>query len=212
MSERNAQELGQQKRLLADEVFRHIGMAIVDETYEPGQRLRDVDLARELHVSRMPVREALQRLERVGLVRMYPSRYTAVSELTADRAAQTREFAGYQAGIVCRLAAERMSDDARSHAAALIDQLINAADDLSQTVRIRWMLLSHLAEHSQNELQQALIRESSMTMFRDLRRWIAAPEHRDELNRVYAALKIALLEVDADEAERLARAMHHAAD
>jgi len=50
--------------ILSDEVYSCIGAAILDGRLRPGQRLRDVDLAAELGISRTPVREALQRLER----------------------------------------------------------------------------------------------------------------------------------------------------
>ena len=91
------------KQLLAEEVFQHIGAQIVDGVLEPGHRIRDVDVAEELHVSRTPVREALQRLERLGLVTMYPSRYTEVTAVTPETVEQTLEFAGYQAGMAARM-------------------------------------------------------------------------------------------------------------
>ena len=54
--------------ILSDEIYARIGAAIADGTFPPGHRLRDVELAQQLGVSRTPVREALQRLERFGLV------------------------------------------------------------------------------------------------------------------------------------------------
>ena len=41
---------------------------IVDGTYEPGQRLKELQIAREFHTSQAPVREALRELEAVGLI------------------------------------------------------------------------------------------------------------------------------------------------
>ena len=41
---------------------------ILQGTLEPGQRLRDTELAQQLGVSRTPVREALLRLEREGFI------------------------------------------------------------------------------------------------------------------------------------------------
>jgi DNA-binding GntR family transcriptional regulator len=102
--------IGTTKQLLSEEVFLHLGMAIVRGELAPHDRIRDADIARELHVSRMPIREALQRLERIGLVTMYPSRYTEVTAVSDGLVADSAEFAGYQAGIAARLAAERMTD------------------------------------------------------------------------------------------------------
>jgi DNA-binding GntR family transcriptional regulator len=41
---------------------------IVDGTYEPGERLKELQIAREFHTSQAPVREALRELEAVGLI------------------------------------------------------------------------------------------------------------------------------------------------
>ena len=60
--------------VLGDEVYARLGEAILDGSLAPGERLRDHDLAEWLGVSRTPVREALQRLERVGLVEVSPHR------------------------------------------------------------------------------------------------------------------------------------------
>ena len=67
------------RSLLRDDVYVRLRDAIVDGTFTPGEQLRDGDLAQWLGVSRTPVREALQRLERAGLVEVSPHRYTRVS-------------------------------------------------------------------------------------------------------------------------------------
>jgi DNA-binding GntR family transcriptional regulator len=55
------------ERLSAD-VHQELLGQIVRGRYSPGQRLKDTELAEELGVSRTPVREALQRLEREGFI------------------------------------------------------------------------------------------------------------------------------------------------
>src|SRR5712691_12675512 len=51
-----------------------IRQAIVDGTLEPGRRLKEEELARELGISRTPVREALLMLQAEGLVVATPNR------------------------------------------------------------------------------------------------------------------------------------------
>jgi len=53
---------------MADEVADRVREAIYAGVYAPGAPLREVELATVLRVSRGPVREALLRLEREGLV------------------------------------------------------------------------------------------------------------------------------------------------
>src|SRR4051812_5764530 len=52
--------------------------AIVEGRLQPGDRLREVELASQLGVSRAPVREALRQLEYKGLVASSPYRATEV--------------------------------------------------------------------------------------------------------------------------------------
>ncbi len=56
------------RRVLADVVTDDLRDAIVAHELEPGRRLAEDDLAAQMGVSRGPVREALMRLEREGLV------------------------------------------------------------------------------------------------------------------------------------------------
>jgi DNA-binding GntR family transcriptional regulator len=78
------------KSLLRDQAYAALRDAIVDGTLVPGERINDVDLGRWLGLSRTPIREALARLERAGLVQTKPGRYTIVSpiDVREARAAQ----------------------------------------------------------------------------------------------------------------------------
>ncbi|MEV4737778.1 MULTISPECIES: GntR family transcriptional regulator [unclassified Microbacterium] len=195
------------KQLLAEEVFRHIGSQIVDGRLGPGHRIRDVDVAEELHVSRTPVREALQRLERLGLVVMYPSRYTEVTTVTPEIVEQTLEFAGYQAGMAARMGVERMSHRDRERAAALVEELYDEHDDL-RVFDIRWTVFTFLSDHSRNIQHQILLTDASMALARNLRHWKVPASERERMHDIYRDFHDAILRGDAGDAERLARAMH----
>jgi DNA-binding GntR family transcriptional regulator len=60
--------------------------AILDGTLEPGEQLKDAEIAEWLGLSRTPIREALARLEEYGLVETAPNRYTRVTPLRAGDA------------------------------------------------------------------------------------------------------------------------------
>lgn len=69
------------RQTLREQVYATLLEAIVSGALPPDSRLRDGDLAAELHVSRTPVREALQRLEDEGLVQTVPGSQTRVAPL-----------------------------------------------------------------------------------------------------------------------------------
>lgn len=71
---------------LREQVYLALRDALVSGELAPGARLRDLELAERLGVSRTPVREALQRLEDEGLVETSPRASTRVAPLDARAA------------------------------------------------------------------------------------------------------------------------------
>ena len=71
---------------LRERVYDLVQRAIVSGELHPGQRVRDLDLAAQLGVSRTPVREALQRLEDEGLVETLPGALTRIVPLDTQAA------------------------------------------------------------------------------------------------------------------------------
>ena len=67
--------------LLRDQAYVALVRAIVSGELEPGEALRDTELAERLGLSRTPVREALTRLADEGLVVTKPNAYTRVAAL-----------------------------------------------------------------------------------------------------------------------------------
>jgi DNA-binding GntR family transcriptional regulator len=201
--------VGDSKQLLADEVFHHIGQKIINGVLAPGHRIRDTNVADELHVSRTPVREALQRLERLGLVTMYPSRYTEVTQVTPELVRETLELAGYQAGVTARLAVPRLSDEERAHLADLVEDMYDTIDDDVLTSESRWAVFSYLSERGNNSQHAAIVSDSSIAVFRNLRGWRVPVDDRARMRQIYVDFRDAVMQGDGDAAERLVRAMHY---
>lgn len=66
---------------LRHDVRNHLRNQIFDGTLQPGDRIVESRLARELGISQTPVREALRELEQMGLVVSYPNRGASVRRL-----------------------------------------------------------------------------------------------------------------------------------
>lgn len=201
--------VGENKQLLAEEVYHYVGRQIIDGTLAAGERIRDVDVAEELHVSRTPVREALQRLERLGMVSMYPSRYTEVTIVTSETVAQSLQFAGYQAGIAARLAVPRLTPVQREHVVNLTAAMQDSLDDGVKTSDARWAVFSYLGDHSGNAQHRTLMEDASMVLYRNLRDWVVPASDRHRMRGVYAEFGDAVRTGDGEEAEQLARQMYY---
>lgn len=77
-------QLGIPQKTRAHAVTEVLHAAILDGRLPPGTRLNQDQLAQELGVSRMPVREALKEMEIRGLVVQHPYRGAEVSQLSAS--------------------------------------------------------------------------------------------------------------------------------
>ncbi|MBE3636740.1 GntR family transcriptional regulator [Mangrovicoccus algicola] len=76
----------------------------------PGARLREVELARRLGLSRTPVREALRLLESEGLVAHLPRQGATVRQLDYAEVAELYEMRSVLEGTAARLAARIASE------------------------------------------------------------------------------------------------------
>lgn len=73
-----------QPKPLSDLALVHVREAIVDGRLPPGVSINQAELAKQLGISRAPLREALQMLQQEGLVEHLPFRGTVVTPLTAE--------------------------------------------------------------------------------------------------------------------------------
>ncbi|MEQ3552239.1 GntR family transcriptional regulator [Pseudonocardia nematodicida] len=93
---------GTDRTLLRDQAFRTLRTAIVDGTLEPGERLNDAEICEWLGVSRTPVREAVARLEQIGLVTVRPGSSTTVSALDVRATVEAQAVAAAMHELAAR--------------------------------------------------------------------------------------------------------------
>lgn len=90
-------------RLLAEE----LKQAILSGKLSPGERLSEEKLAASLNVSRVPVREALRRLEAEGYVTFVANNEPIVSKPTVEDLEDYYSIASVLEGLAAKLAVER---------------------------------------------------------------------------------------------------------
>lgn len=116
------------RSLLRDDVYLRLRDAIVDGTLEPGEQLRDGDLAAWLGVSRTPVREALLRLQQGGLVVARPGRSTTVATLDARAIRDAQAVVASMHELAVRQAVAQLTD-------ADLDRMREANDRFAAALR-----------------------------------------------------------------------------
>ncbi|WP_326769595.1 GntR family transcriptional regulator [Streptomyces sp. NBC_01591] len=107
-------------RLLRDE--------IIDGVREPGSKLVERELAAELGVSRLPIREALKSLVTEGLVTPRPRTWAVVREFTPADVEDLDEVRAALETLTFRLAAQRRTRAGLEKLRADLDAELKAAD------------------------------------------------------------------------------------
>lgn len=196
--------------VLGDEVYTLLGEAILDGRLKAGERLRDQELAERLGVSRTPVREALQRLARAGLVEVAPNRYTRVSVLNERLHVDTHEFFFYLMGSALRIALTRCSEDELVHALEHADAIIAASrvDDHPAILLANGRFFEHIVENTDNLAFVRVMRESEIAIRRNLTGWHPFVKSSVQRTAAYEEFRDAVAERDGARAEALLRDLH----
>ncbi len=80
---------------------------ILDGTYQPGDRLVELQIAREMETSQAPVREALHELEAMGLVESVAYRGTRVRQVSAEELQESYQVRAILEEMAAQLAAPK---------------------------------------------------------------------------------------------------------
>ena len=95
------------RRRLVDDATQSLRHAILSGRLGAGARLRQMDLAARLGISRTPIRDALGRLEQEGLIELLPHGGVRVTPLNAEQAVELYDLREVLDGLAARLAAGR---------------------------------------------------------------------------------------------------------
>jgi DNA-binding GntR family transcriptional regulator len=100
---------------------------IVTLNIAPGAAVSEAELSQALGIGRTPIREALQRLAREGLVAILPRRGIVVSEINVTRQLRLLEVRRELERLIARTAARRATDAERQRFRELAGRFESAA-------------------------------------------------------------------------------------
>lgn len=171
-----------------DHAYQMLRDRIVQGVYRPEQRLTEMELARDLAVSRPTIRMALVRLEREGLVVTQPNRGASVRSISGREAIQMLRVREVLDGLVAAVAAEAAT-------AAEIQALAGIVAEIERVPVDAWQrMYPTLAERFQAVLLQAAHDDLLVRHLASLNDTLVRCQHRDALvpgprDRVGAGLR-----------------------
>ena len=122
-------------RSLRDVAYDDIRDAILSGALQPGQRVKERDVAAQMGISTTPVKEALRRLEQEGLVVSQPRRGAIVSGLATIPVEEIEEIRGTLEAIAARFAASRLTAAELSRLEALVADMATLTREMREPQR-----------------------------------------------------------------------------
>ena len=151
-----------------DLVFEELYNRIVELDLPPGAKLSELEVARQMGVSRQPVRDAFYRLSQLGLLQIQPQRATTVSRISEEAVLQARFVRTALEMETIRAAALSATARQVAELEAIVDQQREAA---AADARLRFQGLDDAFHHaicaaSGNDFAWSLIRNNKAHMDR----------------------------------------------
>ncbi|QYJ16122.1 putative D-xylose utilization operon transcriptional repressor [Rubrobacter xylanophilus DSM 9941] len=177
--------------------------AILDGTLPPATWLRETELARELGMSRTPVREALKRLAAEGLVEITARQAAVVAQMTMEDILEVYAVRENLEGLAARLAAKNRT---REHLERLGEVLflMERAEDPVELATLNLRFHRVIREAARNRYLDRFLAHIEYAVRRFGRTTFEVAGRPEEALQEHRRLVEAIAAGDAGEAERLA--------
>jgi DNA-binding GntR family transcriptional regulator len=116
------------------EAYRYLRQRIRDGRLRSGARIKADEIAQQLGLSRMPVREAIRQLDSEGLLTIRPNRGAVVTTLDPEEVLELFQMRSVLEGLAVRRAVERFDEDAFDELELRFNRLERAQNDLDQWI------------------------------------------------------------------------------
>lgn len=190
---------------LADQAYQGLLAAIAEGRLKPGERVRETALAGELGISRTPIREALQRLARDGLVQLDARSGARVGELSLAAIQELYDLREILEGSTARLAAQGATANDLQRLRAILEKEALHLDDPRALAKLNKLYHRTLCEAANNRYLTNAVANFSTTLLLLGPTTLAAHHRADESHREHRQIVEAIVKGDADGAEVLMR-------
>lgn len=151
----------QNHKPLREMVYDELKMQILTGAIVPGTRMMEVELAEQMGVSRTPIREAIRKLEKEGLVTIEPRRGAYASMISADDMVEVLVVRQNLEGLAAYLAATNMSEEQISELKTIAKNYVDAIDRGATDEMISYDTMFHrcIVEACENKVLLKMIEQ-----------------------------------------------------
>ncbi len=195
------------RKSLGQHVFENLKQAIVRGEMTPGSRIVESRIADALGISRTPVREAMHKLEREGLLRRLPRGGFSILSLNREDIEETFGIRSALESYAARLAAIRHKADELLPLEMKINEYQRCLDskDLSALPEINTEFHDHLYAMSRSPKLIKMINDLKDQIYRFRKILLRVEEMAATSNEDHRQMLKAMNDRDADRVEKLVR-------
>ncbi len=194
---------------MAESVYQKLRDHIVFGHLQPGERLAEKQLAAQMGVSRTPVREAIFRLEREGLIQVLPRQGAMVRRLSLEEARQVYEVRALLEGLAAQLAARNRPADTLAELRQVLDasRQVMAAQDTRELIRHNNRFHDLIVEMAGNQVLHTILSQlrSQVNLLR-ITLWSVFPGRSEQTLAEHESIYAALAAGDEEGAQAAAQA------
>jgi DNA-binding GntR family transcriptional regulator len=111
------------REMLSSKIKDRIMQMMLEGELQPGDRVVETRIARELGVSQSPVREAIRDLASIGFLEVEPYRGARIRQFTREDALDDMDIRGELEAIAARRAASRITTDELARLRELVEEM-----------------------------------------------------------------------------------------
>lgn len=190
---------------LAIQIADQLGIAITEERLQPGERVREVELAKRFNVSRATLRDALRLLESRGLVRILPQRGAQVTLLSSQELQDLFEIRSTLLALASRKAAKNFKPEDKERLRRGLTELQNSQKEPNEYARASAHMVQLIAALSRNAQLTAMIESFAQRIGRYARLGLVTQKRRNRSMGNWTKLVAAISAGDDELAETIHR-------
>lgn len=196
----------QNHRPLREIVYEELKMQILKGQIVPGTRMMEVEMAEEMGVSRTPIREAIRKLEKEGLVTIEPRKGAYASQISTKDMVDILEVRQNMEGLAAFYAAMRMNDEQKRKLAEISEAYNKAVIENNTPDMIKYDTAFHhlVVEGSGNKMLVNMVEQLQELVLRFRYIYYDDFKRAEKMPREHKVIYDAIVNGDTEKARRAA--------
>ena len=193
-------------RPLREIVYEELKMQILKGKITPGTRMMEVEMAEQMGVSRTPIREAIRKLEKEGLVTIEPRKGAYASQLSQKDMTEIIEVREYLEGLAAYYAAKRATEEQKEALKRVCLRYDDAVEAKNSQEMIKFDTEFHhlIVEAAENKILVHLVEQLQELVLRFRYLYYDTFKRGEKMPAEHHAILDSILAGDADKAQESA--------